>query len=241
MKRAHIANIITGLRILGAVLLLFFPLFSLGFYITFLLCGVSDMIDGMVARKTNSTSSFGAKFDTAADLVFMAVVCCKLLPSILIPQWLWVWIIIIAVVKVSNIVLGALRRKTLVSVHSVLNKDTTLLFTVQHLDKDGNYGIAIAGTLDGGQKAIVRYDDDSVQGYPFFDYMQFIAEVGSSYYRLTDAELLQLPAAMNPAGGQIAVSPKADKLKEIKPLYTKLHKPARVYKIGGRKFNAVQF
>ena len=127
MTRWNIANIITGFRILGAVLLLFFPLFSLGFYVTYLLCGVSDMTDGVVARKTNSTSSFGAKFDTVADLVFMTVVCCKLLPSIQIPQWLWVWIITIAVFKVSNLVLGALRRKTLVSVHSVLNKATGLM------------------------------------------------------------------------------------------------------------------
>lgn len=127
MTRWNIANIITGFRILGAVLLLFFPLFSMGFYVTYLLCGVSDMIDGVVARKTNSTSSFGAKFDTVADLVFLTVVCCKLLPTIQIPQWLWVWIITIAVVKVSNIILGALRRKTLVSVHSVLNKATGLM------------------------------------------------------------------------------------------------------------------
>ena len=65
--------------------------------------------------------------------------------------------------------------------------------------------------------------------------------VGDSFYRLTNAELLQLPAAMNHVGGQIAVSPKVDKLNEIKPLCTKLPKPERVYEIGGRKFNAVQF
>ena len=86
----------------------------------------------------------------------------------------------------------------------------------------GDYGIAIAGMLDGGQRAIVRYDDDSVQGYPFFDYMQFIATVGSKYYRLTNAEVLQLPAAMNPAGGQIAVAPKAE---QHKNLYTKAQRP----------------
>lgn len=104
----------------------------------------------------------------------------------------------------------------------------------------GDYGIAIAGTLDGGQKAIVRYDDDSVQGYPFFDYMQFIADLGGKYYRLTNAEVLQLPAAMNPAGGQIAAPAKAPK-QEVEPLYTKVRKPDVVYKLGGRKFNAVNF
>ena len=69
----HIANILTGCRILGSILLLFFPVFSLAFYIIYLLCGFSDMIDGTIARKTNSASEFGAKLDTVADLVFVAV------------------------------------------------------------------------------------------------------------------------------------------------------------------------
>lgn len=75
-----------------------------------------------------------------------------------------------------------------------------------YTNEGGDYGIAIAGILDGGQRAIVRYDDDSIQGYPFFDYMQFIADIDGTYFRLTNAEILQLPAAMNPTGGQIAVA-----------------------------------
>ena len=53
----HIANILTGYRILGSILLLFFPAFSTEFYITYLLCGFSDMIDGTIARKTNTASN----------------------------------------------------------------------------------------------------------------------------------------------------------------------------------------
>ena len=117
------ANIITGCRILCSILLLFFPAFSLAFYVTYLLCGFSDMIDGVVARKTNS-GSFGARFDTVADFIFMIVVWYKLLPVIYIPQWMWIWIIIIAAVKLSNIIWGLLRRKVFISVHSILNKVT---------------------------------------------------------------------------------------------------------------------
>ncbi|MBO7197876.1 MAG: hypothetical protein J6V28_03670 [Tidjanibacter sp.] len=91
--------------------------------------------------------------------------------------------------------------------------------------ESGDYGIAIGGILDGGQRAIVRYDDDSVQGYPFFDYMQFIADLDGKYYRLTNSELLQLPAAMNPAGGQVAVSPKVAERNVPTPLRTKVSRP----------------
>ena len=58
-----LANIITGFRVLCSVLLMFVPTFSVRFYIAYFLCGISDMIDGTVARKTNSDSEFGAKFD----------------------------------------------------------------------------------------------------------------------------------------------------------------------------------
>ena len=57
----HIANIVTGCRISGSLLLLCFPAFSVEFYIIYILCGISDMIDGTIARKTNSNSEFGAK------------------------------------------------------------------------------------------------------------------------------------------------------------------------------------
>ena len=67
----HVANIITVFRILGSILLLFFPVYSGAFYITYLLCGFSDMIDGTVARMTNSAGELGAKIDTAADLVIV--------------------------------------------------------------------------------------------------------------------------------------------------------------------------
>lgn len=123
----QIANIITGCRILGSVLLLFFPVFSLKFYALYLFCGFSDMIDGSVARKTNSNSSFGAKFDTIADFIFMIVVCYKLLPAIHIPLCEWIWIIVIAVIKLSNIIWGFIRTKSLISIHSTLNKVTGLV------------------------------------------------------------------------------------------------------------------
>lgn len=126
MKK-HLANITTGLRIIGSIALLFFDVPSFPFCITYLLCGFSDMIDGAIARKTNAVSSFGSKLDTVSDFVFMAVCAVKLLPIIYLPIWVWIWIAVIAVIKVINIVLGFVLRKKLVSLHTVLNKTTGLL------------------------------------------------------------------------------------------------------------------
>ena len=123
----HIANILTSCRILGSILLLFFPVFSLEFYFIYLLCGFSDMIDGTIARKTNSTSEFGSKIDTSADLVFVAVSLIKLLPSIHIPQWLWIWSGVIAIIKIGNIICGYVSKKQFISLHTIMNKVTGLL------------------------------------------------------------------------------------------------------------------
>ena len=120
----YLANAITSLRIIGSVVLLFFDVPSLPLYITYLLCGFSDMIDGTIARKTNAVSSFGSKLDTVADAVFMAVCAVKLLPMIYLPIWVWMWIAVIALIKVTNIVWGFVRKKQLVDYHAVLNKIT---------------------------------------------------------------------------------------------------------------------
>ena len=125
--KEQMANILTGFRILGSVLLLFLPVFSLGFYIVYLLCGFTDMIDGTVARMTNSATRFGEKLDTAADIVFVAAALIRFLPNLPIPLWLWIWGGGIAVVKVGNILLGYVFRKEFTAQHTVLNKVTGLL------------------------------------------------------------------------------------------------------------------
>ena len=123
MKK-YIANIITSSRIIFSLPLLFIPLSSAWFYILYLFCGFTDMIDGAIARKTCAVSEFGAKLDTTADFVFMLVCCVKILPLMHIPVWLWVWIIIIAFIKIFNITLVFIKKKKLISIHSVLNKIT---------------------------------------------------------------------------------------------------------------------
>ena len=123
----YIANILTGCRIFGSILLLFFPAFSVAFYIIYLFCGFSDMIDGTIARKTNSTSKFGSQLDTVADLIFIVVSMIKLLPVIHIPRWLWIWGIVIAIIKIGNIILGYISEKQFISLHTIMNKITGLL------------------------------------------------------------------------------------------------------------------
>ena len=59
----NIANIITGSRIVFSIAILFIPPFAPMFYVLYAAAGLTDMIDGTVARKTNTVSAFGAKLD----------------------------------------------------------------------------------------------------------------------------------------------------------------------------------
>ena len=119
--------------------LLFCPALSPSFYILYMIAGLSDMLDGPVARKTHTATAFGATLDTAADMLFTAVCLVKLLPVLDVPAWLYIWAAAIALVKLINIVIGFGIQKRFVSLHTPMNKATgALLFllplTVSYMD-----------------------------------------------------------------------------------------------------------
>ena len=121
------ANAITIFRIAAGLVLLFCPAFSPAFYVFYIAAGLSDMLDGYAARKTDTVSPLGARLDTIADLVLVAVCLIKLLPVLDIPTWLSVWIGIIALIKAVNIISGFVMEKKFAAVHSVMNKVTGVL------------------------------------------------------------------------------------------------------------------
>ena len=126
MKK-HLANIITGCRIVCSIWMLFIPAFSHQFYLLYLLCGFTDMIDGTIARKTKSVTAFGSGLDSVADFVFVVTAFIKLLPELNIPLWLWGCVFAIALVKIINLILGFLRNRRLTFEHTAMNKLTGLL------------------------------------------------------------------------------------------------------------------
>ena len=125
--RKQIANTITISRIVFSICMLPRAVFSIEFNILYLLCGITDMVDGTIARKTKSISEFGARMDTAADFIFTLVSSAKILPFIHLSGWLWIWIFIIATMKSYNILWGFIRGKRLICIHTILNKITGFL------------------------------------------------------------------------------------------------------------------
>ena len=126
MKK-HIANIVTSIRIIGSVCLLFSSVFSSLFYCIYLFCGVTDMIDGTIARKTNSVTSFGSHLDSISDFIFLIAASIKILPAIYIPGWLWLSILIIFIIIITAVILRYIFAQQLMIKHTFMNKLTGFL------------------------------------------------------------------------------------------------------------------
>ena len=124
------ANIITSCRVIFSILLLFTQMFSPAFYIIYLFCGFTDIIDGVIARKTDSCSDFGSKLDSGADFLFAIIALIKILPVITIPQFIWIWIAIIFLIKILNIMYGLIKQKKYVVEHTNMNKITGLMLFI---------------------------------------------------------------------------------------------------------------
>lgn len=125
------ANAFTISRLVLSPSLLFLPPFSAPFTAAYLYCGMSDMADGYIARKTHTESETGAKLDSIADLVFAAICALKILPRIHLDTWLWMWIALIALTKTANIISVFARYKSFSMPHTMANRITgALLFAL---------------------------------------------------------------------------------------------------------------
>lgn len=155
------ANIITSFRILCSIILLFIPAFTPRFYVLYCLAGFTDMVDGIIARKTDTVSECGSKLDTLADIVFVAVCMIKMLPGLPIPVWLWLWIGVIAGIKITNLISGYIIQKIFVAEHTIMNKVTgAILFilplTISFIDlKYSGSAVCIIATLAAVQEGYV--------------------------------------------------------------------------------------
>ena len=118
---------VTSIRILGSACMLCSSVFSPLFYSTYLLCGFTDMIDGTIARKTNSVSFFGSQLDSIADLVFLTAASIKILPAIYIPNLLWCSVLIVFILKITAVIWRYILVQQFVLKHTLMNKLTGVL------------------------------------------------------------------------------------------------------------------
>ena len=120
-------NVISALRIAGSIGLLFCNVNGWPFWVLYALCGISDMVDGWLARKLHAESKTGVVLDSVADIVFLACCAIRLLPVLDIPTWLWIWAGVIVFIKMVNQLSALVVYKRFCFPHTMANKLTGLL------------------------------------------------------------------------------------------------------------------
>lgn len=134
--KKNIPNIITSLRILGTVCIIFLTPLELPFFIVYTLTGVTDALDGFISRLTHTTSALGAKLDSIADLLFYTVSLVKLFPILFVklPRNIWIIVGIILFLRILAYIISAVKFHRFASLHTVFNKITgVMVFAVPYL------------------------------------------------------------------------------------------------------------
>ena len=162
------ANCITVSRILFSFLMLVFSPSAFPFAVLYLLCGATDVLDGFVARKLHTENEKGAILDSVADLLFTVVYAVKIIPLLNIPLWIWIWTAIIAVTKITGILIASKKAQKLLIEHSFGNKLTALLLFLLPISicaADVKYGailVCIAATVTVIKEMATQKEDNKL-------------------------------------------------------------------------------
>lgn len=128
-----VPNILSLSRILLAMSLLFIPVAEYGqilpnFLIVYTLTGITDMIDGPIARKLNVASPLGANLDGIADYTFIAIALFRIVPALDFDPVLIVSLIsVFAMLKIASMIVGYMRYKQLMMMHTYAAKIAAVL------------------------------------------------------------------------------------------------------------------
>ncbi len=127
-----IPNILTLLRIIGGVALIFLKPLDTAFFAVYTAAGLTDALDGFAARKLNASSELGKKLDSAADLLFYAVMLFKLSPELwrVLPRPIWIAVAVIFILRLISYTVAAMKQKKFASLHTPLNKLSGLVMFV---------------------------------------------------------------------------------------------------------------
>ncbi|MFT4143518.1 MAG: CDP-alcohol phosphatidyltransferase family protein [Mobilitalea sp.] len=120
----NVPNLITIARILGTMFLLIIKPFSQLFLIVYFLCGVTDVVDGVIARKFNLVSKKGQILDSIADCFMITVLLLLVILNFNLPLWSLFWVVIIAIIRLSSLIVGFIRYRQLAFLHTYANKTT---------------------------------------------------------------------------------------------------------------------
>ena len=120
---------------------------TLPFWVLYLIAGITDILDGFLARRWDVESKFGARLDSLADFVFVLAVGYKLFPWLKLPATLWMMIGLIALIKVINAINSFVVKHRVAFLHTKANKLTGFLLFVGMMAIGQSYFVQVAWAI----------------------------------------------------------------------------------------------
>ena len=148
MKR--IPDLLSMSRIVLCLPLLIVDAMTIPFWVIYLIAGLTDILDGFLARRWSVESKFGARLDSLADFVFVLAVGYKLFPWLNLPATLWMIIGLIALVKIVNAISSFVmkhRQGQSPFLHTKANKLTGFLLFIGMMTVGQSYFIPVAWVI----------------------------------------------------------------------------------------------
>ena len=142
-----IPNILTASRIVLCLPLLLVDAMTVPFWVLYVIAGMTDMLDGFLARQWGVETKFGARLDSLADLIFVLAVGYKLFPWLKLPAALWMMMGLIAMVKIVNAISAYVIKHRIEFLHTKANKLTGFLLFIGVMTIGQSYFVPVAWVI----------------------------------------------------------------------------------------------
>lgn len=126
----YLPNILSFLRIPCAIVLLCTEPFSFSFFFFYFFCGISDILDGILARKMGTASKTGAFIDSLADAVFFSSLLVILLSQFQWPAWCLIFVGSLILIRLCSFAVGLIRFRKPAFLHTYANKAAGILLVL---------------------------------------------------------------------------------------------------------------
>ena len=116
----YLPNVISVSRIVFSIILIFFIEEKSFFVPLYLICGLTDVLDGFIARKLNLQTEIGARLDSLGDFFLFL-----LISIVMIKQTDFIWIVLLAIVfavRIIAFVISKIKYEKFLSIHTIGNK-----------------------------------------------------------------------------------------------------------------------
>lgn len=164
-----IPNVISIIRIILSISLIYIKPLSIEFYSIYIICGMSDVLDGFIARRTGTTSMIGAKLDSIADMIMIGVLLFLFYSIINPPTEIVVWIILIGAIRLIGMISAFKKYRTFASIHTYGNKLTGVVIflipmEIVYVDKNIlNYAVCIIATISALEELIIQLTSKEIE------------------------------------------------------------------------------